>query len=188
MEERQNRKENEKLIRHKLRSNQIINERTPGSNISKRPFMAATPKSAPSKLFKSSVGVPIYRTPNVTAALRQVPSTIARLKNNKIQNATNKRIARNTLKEKNENVPDASQCLDSTTYTEFEAKLNRSSRITHRSSVLSSRKIVGTRISSGTNSKRKSTSKSKSIQQPKKKIDTSKLTPVRGKLGLPFLI
>ena len=186
-EERQNQKENEKITRHKLRSNQIVNERTPGTNVSKRPFMGTTPKSAPSKLFKSSVGVPIYRTPNVTAALRQIPCTIARLKNNKQQTMANKRIQRNTLKEKNENIPDASEYLDSTTYTEFAEKLNRSSRITHRSSVLSSRKVVGTRISSGS-SKRKSTSKNKSNQQPKKKIDTSKLTPARGKLGLPFLI
>lgn len=186
-EERLNQKENEKLTRQKIRSNKIVNERTLGTTVSKRPFATPTPKSAPSKLFKSSVGVPIYRTPNVQV-LRQVPSTIARLKNNR-QNTPNNRVIRNTLKERNENNPETSDGLDSTTYTEFAAKLNRSSRITHRSSVLSSRKIVGTRISSGSN-KRKSTSKNKnkSIEKPKKKIDTSKLTPARGKLGLPFLI
>lgn len=190
--EREIQKENEKLTRQKMRSKQIVNERTVGPSTLKRPFSGATPKSAPSKLLKSSVGVPIYRTPNYSV-MRQAPSTIARLRNSTQKNCPTKPVARNILKEKNNNVLAATgqnnrESLDSTTYTEFAAKLERSSRIVHRSSVLSSRKIVGTRISTDKN-KRKSGNKS-TQKSFRKRADASanKLTPARGKLGLPFLI
>lgn len=184
-EDRNNQKENEKMVRQKMRSKQIVNERTAGASAIKRPFCGMTPKSAPSKLLKSSAAVTIYRTPNFSVS-KQIPSTIARLKNNKQSSNSSKKYIRNVLKEKNDNKPEVSGCLDSTTYTVFAEKLNRSSRIAHRSSVLSSRKVVGTRISTN-KSKRKSNSQSlrKSLR---KKTDTSKLTPARGKLGLPFLI
>lgn len=179
-------KENEKLMRQKLRTKQMADEMTLGTTRNKRQ-LCATPKSAPSKLFKSTVGVPLYRTPNGLPS-RPVPCTIAKMKSNNrptLKSNLSKNI-KNILKENNtKNNPSGSGLLNDTSYTDFAAKLDRSSRNIHRSSVLSSRKVVGTRISTSfkKNSKNKSTRKS-----IKKKTNTSRITPARGKLGLPFII
>lgn len=183
-EDRLAQKENEKLMRQKLRSKQIDDGQLLGSTLSKRPYPAATPRSAPSKLFKSNAGMSVFKTPTFSSTSRPAASTVSKVRTRQLRSSA-KKVESKVLQEKNENKPEGSDCLDSTTYTAFAEKLERSSRYAHRSSVLSCKKVGGTRISLN-KSKRKSVNKS--LQKSIRKKDSTKITPARGKLGLPFLI
>ncbi|XP_035212870.1 protein regulator of cytokinesis 1-like [Stegodyphus dumicola] len=196
-EDRINQKENEKIMRHKMRS-QIGNEttlRTPGKRL-----LPGTPKSAPSKLFKSGVGVSVFRTPNVKV-LKTTPNTVGKLHSRTDRLANNKKSQNSIVQakcqkkiQKGKNQHDktaVSGSSNDTTYTQFAAELNKSSRNKHRSSVLSSRKLGGTRISQNNSqrrSKKKSAAKSFGMSLRNTTRTSAKLTPARGKLGLPFLI
>lgn len=150
-EDRLNQKENEKLSKKKMRLEEL---RTP----SKQAFSIRTPKSTPSTVLRS-VGASIFKTPNFSVSKQSSRTPISRLKNEKEATNIAKRPKRSILKEKNRNKL-ASENLDSTTYADFSSKLNRSSRIYHRSSVVSSKMTAQTRASLNKNKNSKATRKS----------------------------
>ncbi|KAF8774451.1 Protein regulator of cytokinesis 1 like protein [Argiope bruennichi] len=201
--ERINQKENEKQERHKQHLLQLGNVTgTPG----KRPLMT-TPKSAPSKMLKSSTGVSMFQTPAAHSS-RMVPSTtgkstskVTRLFTSR-PNAIQRKDQKMVLRERNQqNLIQSRTSPNGTTYTDFASELNRTSRWNLRSSVLATRKPGGTRISLNNNKNKKSlncsqnkkslsSSRSKRSRKSIKNISGTMpgLTPARGKLGLPFLI
>ncbi|CAL1277472.1 unnamed protein product [Larinioides sclopetarius] len=199
--ERINQKETEKQERHKQHLLQLGNiTGTPG----KRPLLT-TPKSAPSKMLKSSTGISLFQTPAAHCS-KMAPNTtgksmskVTRLftsRPNTIQRKDQKMI----LRERNQpNTLQPRTSPNGTTYTDFASELNRTSRWNLRSSVLATRKPGGTRISLNSNKNKKSLNSSqnkKSLSKSKRSRRSSKnisgalpgLTPARGKLGLPFLI
>ncbi|XP_015921548.1 protein regulator of cytokinesis 1 [Parasteatoda tepidariorum] len=209
-QERINQKENEKQERHKLRLLQTENEAVLGTATpAKRPLLT-TPRSAPSKLFKTNAGMSVYRTPTSDRS-KAIPCTTGKsvLSANKLvksvrksgfghklfphlstrPNAMKKRDQSMVLRERNNKSKVVPDSTNATTYSQFAKELDSSSRRSCRSSVLSTKKVGGTRISQNTSkSKRKSASKTvrRSLRNTSK--TTTNLTPARGKLGLPFLI
>ncbi|GFS78604.1 protein regulator of cytokinesis 1 [Nephila pilipes] len=184
--ERINQKENEKMERHRQHLLQLGNvTATPG----KRPH-PTTPKSAPSKLLKSSAGVSLFRTPAPQSS-RMVPSTVGKSMSKvtklfcRSQNVIQKKNHKLILRERNQ----SKASPNGTTYTDFASELNRTARSNLRSSVLSTRKPGGTRISMN-KSRNKRKSAAKPLRRSMRNISgtTPNLTPARGKLGLPFLI
>lgn len=201
--ERINQKESEKMERQNKHLLQIGNEATLGTPLKRPMKTTTTPKSCPSKLFKSTMGVSVFRTPAPSHS-RVVPSTVGKVaaKNAKLfpgrPSAVQKK-EHNILKERNKQVAAAPPPNDakakaaphnSTTYTDFASEMNKTSRYNFRSSVLATKKRGGSRISQTeiNHSKRKSAAKSlrKSMRNTSK--TSTNLTPARGKLGLPFLI
>ncbi|GFR26386.1 protein regulator of cytokinesis 1 [Trichonephila clavata] len=189
--ERINQKENEKQERHRQHLLQLGNvTSTPG----KRP-LPTTPKSAPSKLLKSSTGVSLFRTPAPRSS-KVIPSTVGKsvAKVTKLftnrQNAFQKKNPKSVLRERNQSTAlHRKASPDGTTYTDFASELNRTARSNLRSSVLSTKKPGGTRISMNkSRSKRKSAAKPLRRSMRNTSGTTPNLTPARGKLGLPFLI
>lgn len=140
-EDRVNQKENEKLSKKKMRLEEL---RTPSKQ------SIRTPKSA-SKVLRS-VGTSIFKTPNFSLSKQSSHTPISHLNNQKDALNIIRKPKRSILKDKNRNKL-SSQNLDSTTYVEFASKLNRSSRIYHRSSVVSSKRTVQTRNSLNKNGK-----------------------------------
>lgn len=196
--ERIHQKENEKAERHNKHLLQLGNEATLGTPLKR--MLMTTPKSAPSKLFKSTMGVSAFRTPAPSHS-RVVPSTVGKMavKNNKLfpsRPSAVKKQEHNILKERNKQATPSHYgkakpaAHNGTTYTDFAKELNKTDRYNFRSSVLATKKRGGTRTSQTekNHSKKKSLAKSlrKSIRNTSK-ISTN-LTPARGKLGLPFLI
>ncbi|GIY28538.1 protein regulator of cytokinesis 1 [Caerostris darwini] len=184
--ERLNQKENEKIERHNQHLLQLGNiTQTPG----KRPQLT-TPKSAPSKLLKSSTGVSLFRTPAAHQS-KVRPSTVAKSmsKVTKLFSSRPNPIQqkdRYILRERNQSTaPNPKASPNGTTYTDFAKELNRTSRANLRSSVLATRKRGGTRTSINN-----SRNKRKSFRKSTRNISGTvpNLTPARGKVGLPFLI
>ncbi|XP_035205141.1 protein regulator of cytokinesis 1-like [Stegodyphus dumicola] len=156
-------KENEKAMRQS-HLKQLDNKMT-STPKQKKIFCSITPKSAPSKLFRPRGGVPIYCSPTAGIS-KKVTNTIEKLKVKKSRHSSSKKykndISENMpkleyseeissekveeikLTEENQGIVNLS---DETTFTNFAAELNKTSRKCHRSSILYSRKIVGTRIS-----------------------------------------
>ncbi|KFM64165.1 Protein regulator of cytokinesis 1, partial [Stegodyphus mimosarum] len=159
-------KENEKAMRQS-HLKQLDNKMTSTPN-QKKVFCIITPKSAPSKLSRPKGGVPIYCSPTAGIPKKAI-NTVEKLKvkksrrsiSKKSQNDTNisenmpklencrevissEEAEENKLTEENQGIVNFS---DVTTFTNFAAELNKTSRKCHRSSILYSRKVVGTRIS-----------------------------------------
>ncbi|GIX75737.1 protein regulator of cytokinesis 1 [Caerostris extrusa] len=157
--------------------------------LGKRPQLT-TPKSAPSKLLKSSTGVSLFRTPAAHQS-KVRPSTVAKSmsKVTKLFSSRPNPIQqkdRYILRERNQSTaPNPKASPNGTTYTDFAKELNRTSRANLRSSVLATRKRGGTRTSINN-----SRNKRKSFRKSTRNISGTvpNLTPARGKVGLPFLI
>ncbi|XP_054707724.1 protein regulator of cytokinesis 1-like isoform X2 [Uloborus diversus] len=167
-QERKIEKENEKALRWKKRMLQVENEATLGTPSVKR-TLCSVPRSAPSKLLKSSIGVAVYRTPLVPTT-RNSPRTVGKkstkVRLTSVKNCLNFCDQKEVFKETEDNIPlPASE--DMTTFSAFRASLNKTSRHQCRSSILTSRKIVGTRISVSNRNKQRNINKSsrKSIRE-----------------------
>ncbi|XP_054707689.1 protein regulator of cytokinesis 1-like [Uloborus diversus] len=196
-EERRMQKENEKIMRHKKRMLQVESEATLGTPSLKR-TLCATPRNTPSKLFKSSSSVAMCRTP-LLSATKNSPRITGKKSVTKLSSVKNCLLygtqQRAVLKEKSQNNV-VSGSKDDTTYSLFASTVDKSSRYLFRSSVLTSKKTVGTRISNGNKKKRisnsnknKQRSTNKSLRRSTRNNVSAKFTtPARGNLGLPFLI
>ncbi|XP_054706236.1 protein regulator of cytokinesis 1-like [Uloborus diversus] len=196
-EDRNLEKENKKIMRHKERMLQAEHEVTFGTPIVKRTLCTTprsarciTPKSSSSKFLKSSLGVAVYRTP-LASTSRGSPCATAKRSINTKPSSAKKCLLYSTppralLKDTAQAIIQSST-NDETTYSVFASALDKSSRRLN-SSVLSCKKVVGTRISSDDKCKQKSISKSLRKSTKIQGDVSTKLTPSRGILGLPFLI
>ncbi|GBO05006.1 Protein regulator of cytokinesis 1 [Araneus ventricosus] len=180
--EREDQKENERNKRHEKRLVGIEGDTLLGTPFKRS--LIYTPKTAPSKLFKSNAGS-AYSTPMANSKLKCGTPGLPLNKKLFPSNKSEKKGSKAVLKQKQQlvklkNVPSSR----TPTYTDFIGELTTPGKMNHQSSILASRRPEGKRMfSSNKGSERKN-----AVKPFPKSIINSPLTPTRGKVGLPFII
>ncbi|CAL1270974.1 unnamed protein product [Larinioides sclopetarius] len=179
--EREGQKENERNKRHEKRLAGIEGDTFLGTPLKRS--LIFTPKTAPSKMFKSNAGS-AYSTPIPVSKLKCATPGQPLNKELFPSSKSEKKGSKAVLKQKQHLIKPKNVPSRTPTYTDFIGELSTPGKINHQSSILASRNPEGKRVFS---------SKKKSDRQNKAKtftisVTNSPLTPTRGKVGLPFII